>query len=159
MKNYLIRFGSGSPGSYTGLSPTMTLFSVIPGGSALIGPTLTEVPTSTGLYTFQYEPAATYSIAFICDGGTSLSNSDRYVPGILDPVQAVDDKLGFSQDSIGTTNIDPGSMYSMLFRLLENLEGDGNFNTSTGIWSIQTRGGTLLRNKTLVNSSGTVTKT
>jgi hypothetical protein len=157
VKNYLIRFGSGSPANYTGLSPTMSLFSVVPGYSALIGPTLSEIPTSTGLYTFQYEPLN--SIAFICDGGNTLSSGDRYVVGILDPIQAVDEKVGFSTDSIGTTNIDPPSIYGFVIRLLENLEGDGYFDKTAGLWNIESRGGTLLRQKTLVNATGNVTKT
>lgn len=156
-KNYLLRFGSGNPASFAGLSPTMTIFSMVPGGTALTGPAISELPTSTGLYTFAYAP--TLPIAFICDGGSALSSTDRYIVGILDPIQAVDDKVGFSFDSFGNTASDPTTLLGYAKRNLEFEEGNATFDKTTGAWDIYSRGSsTLLREKLLANSSGDVTK-
>lgn len=156
-KQYIVRFGSGSPASFSGLSPTLSLFCSVPGGSTLVGPTITEIPAATGLYTFAYAP--TLPIAFVVDGGGSLSSTDRFVVGVLDPIQAVDDKVGFSFDSIGSTAVDPTTLLGYVKRALEFWEGDGSFNKTTGAWEIYSRGSsTLLRSKVLSNSSGDITK-
>lgn len=157
-KQYIVRFGNGSPASYSGLSPTLSLFCSVPGGSTLVGPAISEIPTSTGLYTFAYAP--TLPIAFVCDGGNSLSSTDRFVVGVLDPIQAVDDKVGFSFDSYGSTSVDPTTLLGYVKRALEFWEGDGSFNKTTGAWEIYSRGAsTLLREKILSNAAGDITKT
>lgn len=156
-KNYLLRFGSGNPSGYAGLSPTMTVFKFVPGGSALVAPSISEIPTLTGLYTFAY--AATIPIAFVCDGGSGLSVSERYIVGILDPVQAVDQTIGQTYDSFGTTAIDPSTLMGYAKRSMEVQEGNATFNKTTGVWDIYSRGSsTLLREKTLENTSGNITK-
>lgn len=156
-KQYLLRFGSGNPASYSGLSPTLSLFCSVPGGTVMVGPTISEIPTATGLYTFAYDP--TLPISFVCDGGAALSSGDRFVVGILDPIQAVDAKVGFSFDSYGSTSSDPTTLLGYSKRNLEFQEGDATFNKTTGAWDIYSRGAsTLLREKTLTNTSGDVTK-
>ena len=164
MKTYIVVFGSGNPATYTGLSPTFTVFqnyivgASVPGWTTAAGPTITEIGAGVGLYSFQYEPLTPY--AFVCDGGSSLSNGDRYVKGILDPIQAVDEKVGFSTDSYGSSSVDPSSIYGFMHRFQEFLEGDSYFNKVTGQWTIYNRGtSTLLRTKNLVNSAGNVNKT
>jgi hypothetical protein len=123
----------------------------------MVGPTISEIPTATGLYTFAYDP--TLPISFVCDGGSSLSSGDRFVVGILDPVQAVDAKVGFSFNSFGSTSSDPTTLLGYAKRNLEFQEGDATFNKTTGAWDIYSRGAsTLLREKTLTNTSGDVTK-
>jgi hypothetical protein len=162
-KTYVVVFGSGNPASYTGLSPTMTVFqnyiagASTPGWTLATGPTLSEIASGTGLYSFQYNPLTPY--AFVCDGGAALLSTDRYVKGVLDPIQAVDERVGFSTDSFGSTAIDPASMYGYLKRALEFMEGNSSFDKTSGVWTIYSRGSsTLLTTKTLTNSSGNVTK-
>lgn len=67
-------------------------------------------------------------------------------------------RIGSTTSSFGSTSVDPGSVFGFLRRLQELQEGDANFNKSTGVWQIETRGGTLLREKTLANSATAVTK-
>lgn len=156
-KNYLMRFGTGNPTGYAGLSPTLIVFKSVPGGSNLVAPSVAEIPTSTGLYTFAYGP--TISIAFVADAGSGLSSSERYIVGVLDPVQAVDENIGQPYDSYGTTAIDPGTLMGYARRNLEVQEGDATFNKTTGTWDIYSRGAsTLLREKELENTSGNITK-
>jgi len=164
MKTYIVVFGSGNPANYSGLSPTFTVFNnyiagaSTPGWTVAAGPTITEIGAGIGLYSFQYEPLTPY--AFVCDGGVTLVNTDRYVKGILDPIQAVDEKVGFSTDSFGSSSVDPGSIYGYVKRFQEFMEGDSYFNKVTAVWTIFNRGSsTLLRTKNLVNSGGNVTKT
>lgn len=67
--------------------------------------------------------------------------------------------LGTTASSFGSTSVDPGTVMGYLKRLQELQEGDASFNKTTGVWSIQTRGGTLLQEKTVTNGANTVTKT
>lgn len=150
-KTYYLKFGSGDPRSYTGLSPTLVIFQSI-GGTAITGPTISEVSSGSGIYKFTYGPTA--SISFLADGGSSLANSDRYISGALDPIQAVDEVVGTTSDSYGSTSSDPSTLMGYSKRMQEFTEGDANFNKSTGLWSIYSRGSsTLLRTKTLSNNT------
>lgn len=153
-KDYWLQFGSGDPRSNTGLSPTFVIFQTV-GGTMLPGPAVTEPGASTGLYYFSY--GTTTSIAFTVDGGSGLSSSDRYITGVLDPIQVVDQRVGLSSDSFGDTAIIPATVLGMLNRNLEINEGNQEFNKTTGVWNIYNRGATtLIRSKTLSNSSSEV---
>lgn len=155
-KQFVLTFGSGNPASFTGLSPTLSIFSSAPGGSLITAPSITEI-NATGFYTFAYDP--TLPIIFLVDGGSNLQANDRYIKGILDPIQAVDAKVGFSFSTFGSTSIDPSTVLGYLKRNLEFEEGDSTFNKTTGEWVISSRGSsTILRDKTLTDSAGTVTK-
>lgn len=66
--------------------------------------------------------------------------------------------IGTTASSIGSTGVDPGDMMGYLKRLQELQEGDADFNKTTGVWQIESRGGTLLREKTLANTASAVTK-
>jgi hypothetical protein len=156
-KQYVLKFGSGDPTAYTGLAPTMTVFSA--GGlTSLVGPGISEIIAGQGLYFFSYGP--TQSITFKADGGAALAAGDRYIVGVLDPLQAVDEKLGNLTDSYGSTSADPGSVLGYLKRNQEFQEGNAVFTKSTGIWDIYSRGSTtLLREKALTNTTSAAGKT
>lgn len=160
MKSYLLKFGSGDPSSFTGLSPTFTLFlqgPTLPWGTpGVAAPGITEIASGTGLYTFVYN--ATLPFAFVADGGSGLASGDRYITGILDPIQAVDERVGFPGASIGSTNVDPVTLMGYAGRSQEVQEGNATFDKTTGSWAIQTRGGTTIQTKVLTNLSGSVTK-
>lgn len=151
-KTYYLKFGSGDPRSYTGLSPTFVIFQTLGGTAIASPPAITEVAASTGIYKFTYGPTA--SISFLSDGGAALASSDRYISGALDPIQAVDEVVGTTSDSYGSTNTDPTTVLGYAKRSLEFQEGDANYNKSTGTWNIYNRGSTtLLRSKTLSNNT------
>lgn len=172
-KQYVLRFGTNPPGDYVGLSPTFTSFVSILAGTSLAPPGITSLAPAgaTGLYYFTYAPSL--AISFIVDGGSTLSNQERYITGILDPIQAVNEQcdaiiaqgatlttiVGNTASSYGSTNVDPSTVFGMLKRLEEWNEGDATFNKSSGQWEIFSRGAsTLLRVKTLENSTTTVEK-
>jgi hypothetical protein len=151
MKSYYLKFGTGDPVNYTGLSPTFSIFSAS-GVTAITAPGITETPAGSGLYSFTYGP--TTSILFKCDGGAALSGSDRYIVGTLDPIQAVDEKVGTSTDSIGSTATDPSTVLGYLRRSQEFLEGNATFTKSTGVWQVYSRGSSqLLMQKSLTNTT------
>lgn len=157
MKSYWAKFGSGNASDNTGLTPTFTIFSV-QGLTAISAPGITETPSGSGLYKFQYDP--TLPIIFALDGGAALDSTARYVYGVLDPIQAVDEKVGTLSDSYGTTAIDPQSVLGYLKRNQEFQEGNATFTKSTGTWNIYTRGSSaLLREKTLANNTTEASKT
>lgn len=155
-KTYVIKFGTGNPANFSGLTPTFTIFSSF-GLTSITAPGITETPASSGLYQFVYGP--TVPIVFKIDGGSSLSDSDRYIPNVLDPIQAVDEKVGTLSDSFGSTAVDPTTLMGYLKRLQEFMEGNATFIKSTGIWSVFSRGSTTqLASKTLTNTSTSATK-
>lgn len=155
-KDYILQFGTGNPAGFTGLSPTFIVFKETVSENDVVAPVISEV-ASVGLYKFAYGP--TLSITFVVDGGSSLSASDRYISGALDPIQAVDNKVGFVTDSYGTNVVDPETIFGYVKRAMEFNEGDADFDKTTGQWQILSRGAsTLLREKTLQNNSGSVTK-
>lgn len=185
-KVYWLKFGQGSPADTSGLSPTFTVFRSHTGG-VVSPPGITQVIASYGLYQFEYTPS--FPIVFVADGATTgLTNANRYLTGSLDPLDLVNERLaevgstligigstlsgigntvssfdtsvlGTTASSFGSTSVDPGSVMGYLKRLQENLEGDSNFNKTTGVWQIMTRGGTLLQEKTVTNAANAVTKT
>lgn len=199
-KSYFFQLGSANPATYTGLAPTMTIFSAN-GLTAVAAPGITETPAASGFYRFIYGP--TLPMVFKVDGTASvIVNADRFVKGVLDPAQAIDEQvsalgttiiatgatlvaigvtvaaigttlsamgttfallpasIGSTASSFGSTSTDPGTIYGYLMRLQELMEGNAVFNKSTGVWDMYSRGSsTLLREKTLTNSSSQATKT
>lgn len=157
-KTYWLRFGSGNPQSFSGLTPTLSTF-ITEGGTNLIGPTISEVGASTGLYKFIYDASPTFATGFVADGGAALASTDRYIAGVLDPISAVDQVLGFPMDSFGSTSIDPATAFGFLKRALEFWEGNATFIKQTGSWNIYSRGSsTLLREKALTNNTTLASK-
>lgn len=157
MKTYGIVFGTGDSRPYTGLSPTFILFFNATTGATLAPPGITETLAGSGMYSFFYGP--TFSIFFQVDGGAILNDSIRYVKGVLDPIQAVDEKVGTIDDSFGTTSADPTTLLGYAKRNLEFDEGNAVFDKTTGTWDIYSRGSsTLLREKILTNTTTEATK-
>lgn len=156
-KHYYLKFGSGDSVNFTGLTPTFTIFAAN-GVTALTPPGITESPAGSGLYGFIYGP--TQSILFKADGGAALSTSDRYISAALDPVQAVDEKVGYVTDSFGSTGTDPSTLMGYSKRNQEFNEGNATFIKATGIWDVYTRGSsTLLMEKSLTNTTTAAGKT
>ena len=150
-KLFYLSFGNQNPASYTGLSPTFTLFSWN-GLTALVGPTITELPVGSGIY--QFQAGTTQSIAFVCDGGMTLANNVRYIVGSLDPVLSIDQTIGYATDSFGNTATDPTTLFGQAKRNQEFNEGDKVFTKATGLWDIFNRGSsTLLIEKSLTNTT------
>ncbi len=110
-KQYVVQFAvPGAPSLLAGFSPTFLQFRVVPGGGSTTPPGITEIPTSTGLFYFTYDPVS--PIAFVIDGGASLQLSARYIAGSLDPVQKVDEQLtgqGNTLRAIGSSLIALGN--------------------------------------------------
>ena len=103
-KYYGVRLGAIENGaSYTGLSPTMSLVWALAAGTTLPGVSVTEITQNPGFYYFQY--GATSPVMFRIDFGSGLASGLRYVEGVLDPVQSVDQSLA----NQGTTLTAAGS--------------------------------------------------
>lgn len=119
-KSYWLQFGSGNPASFTGLTPTLTTFAAN-GITAITAPGVTEIPAGTGLYRFIYGP--TLPMIFIADGGATLSTSNRYLSGVLDPVDAVDEQataIGVTLSAVGSTSSAIGVTLSATATVLGN---------------------------------------
>lgn len=154
-----IKFGSGNPQTYAGLSPTFIIF-IDNSGATYAPPSIAEIGVSTGFYGFSYTPSATFTIFFTVDGGASIVDSgSRFVSGSIDPVANVDQQLGFSADSYGTTAA-PSTVFGFVKRANEQFQSVATFSKTTGIWSVYAAGtSTLLMSKTLANSLAETTKT
>lgn len=156
--NYIVQFGATT---WTGLSPTFTMFAVVPGGGSTTPPGVTEIPTASGLYYFTYTPLS--SIAFILDAGVTALSTSRLITGSLDPSQTIYDSLGNTASSFGSTATDPSTVFGFLKRLMEFNEGDSLFTKTTGVWDIYARGNTVgastqLTSKTLADNGSIVSK-
>ncbi len=142
MSTYLVQFGNGNPSAYTGLSPTFIQFVAIGVGSTT-PPGITEVPTTTGLYYFNYTPLS--AVAFVLDGTATIPNSAiRYVSGLLDvensQVGLMATLMGGLADSFGSTLADPTTIVGYLKRLQEFNEGNNVFTKTSGSMQYWSRG-------------------
>jgi len=156
---YFLTFASGDPRPLAGLSPTFLIYKDQTGVDVLPTPVISSVGASTGIYFFQATPSATFSIAFLVDGGSAVSDSSaRYLKGSIDPIANVDQQLGFSNSSYGTTLL-PSTVSGLAQRIVQLFEADANFNKTTGVWSNVARGtSTVLMTKTLTNNVTETTK-
>jgi len=107
---YTVVFGASA---VSGLAPTFVTFKTITNANAT-PPSISEIGTS-GLYLFQYDASLT-QIAFSCWGATtSLSFSDQYVYGFLDPQDTFGVTLnaayaaGVTGVALGTTSVALGT--------------------------------------------------
>lgn len=157
-KTYGLVFTTSDPRTTTGLTPTLIQFWDMATGGTLPPPGITELFVGSGVYQFSY--AATGPVYFLADGGSIVADTDRYLEGILDPIQSVDERLGTVADSFGSTSVDPTTVLGYLKRLQEWLEGNANFAKSTGTWQVFSRGSsTMLQQKALTNTTSSATKT
>jgi hypothetical protein len=90
---------------------------------------------SSGIYTFQYAPSPTFMVIYTADAGPALPSPDRYVTGVLDPIAAVDEKVGNLNDNIGGTLVEPNSVLGFVLRNYAMQEGDALFNKGSGVWT------------------------
>lgn len=159
-KTYFVSFNTVGPANqYAGLSPTFTTF-ITEFGALLPSPSIAEVGSSTGMYVFRYTPSTTQAIVFEVDGGSVITAiADRYVDGTLDPIQAVDQTVGYPTDSYGTTVL-PGTVFGYVQRTVQETESDAFFDKTTGVWTNYAKGtSTILYQKNLTNNPGSATKT
>jgi hypothetical protein len=126
-------------------------------GTPVLPPGISEILTGSGFYNFSI--AVTTTIEFLAYSGGSLSATDSYIKGVLDPVLAVDQQIGQPTDSFGSTNIDPTTLFGHANRRQEFDEGAAVYNKSTTLWDVSSRGSsTLLMEKTLTNTSTLASK-
>lgn len=94
--------------------------------------------------------------------GTSITAQAVTILSYLPTLSAVNATIigliGTAASAIGSTSVDPTDLFGYLKRAQEFREGNQTFSKTSGVWSISSRGNTLLATKTLSNSSTTVTK-
>jgi hypothetical protein len=97
--------------------------------------------------------------------GTAQTNMGSTLVAYGDTLLAIGVTSGAANAFIGTTASDhggvsllPTNLMGYVKRIHENLEGNASYAKSTGVWSINTKGGTLLATKTLTNTSTTASK-
>lgn len=133
-KQYSVFFGNTA---ITGLHPTFSTFNVIGQGSTT-PPGITETPTSSGLYSFQYD--ALNAINFIIDGFTTQLANSRYVFGQLDPSDIVYEFVGNTLYPMGVSSLAYGnsltaqgvSLNAIGVSILSALTGASSINTLIG---------------------------
>jgi hypothetical protein len=99
---YFMRFGSGDPRQYSGISPTFLIFRQLD-GSNVSPPPIAQVGLSSGIYGFTF--GVTMPITFLADAATtSPGTAGRYVTGDLDPKDSID-YTGQTLMALGTTSV------------------------------------------------------
>lgn len=106
-KTYWFTFSTQDPRTYTGLAPTFVQF-VNQIGQTLAPPGITESPVGFGFYRSNYTVGASTSIAFLVDGGATLSSTVRYIVGNIYESESLD-TLGATLSQIGTNLTNTGS--------------------------------------------------
>lgn len=130
MKNYSVRFGTGDPRTFSGLSPTLLLFFNLSSGATILGPTFTEGLTGTGIYTFQW--GTTTPIAFLADAATTSPGSGRYVTGQLDPEDR-SDEYGNTLTALGNSNVALStSLLAIGNTIMSNVGSNASFSVILG---------------------------
>lgn len=155
-KEYWLKFKLSDGSLFSGASPTFVLFQ-FENGSTGVPPGVTERISGTGAYQFNFS-GSTLSVFFRVDGGASLTNDRRYIEGVLDPLLTLDQKIGTSTDAIGSTSVDPSTIFGYVKRSQEWQEGNATFIKANGQWNVASRGNTLLAVKTLVNNTTAASK-
>jgi len=168
LKTFGVVFTTGDPSVHTGLVPVFNKFKTI-SGTAVATPTISEL-SSDGLYHFAATLLPNEVIYFVMDGATTSLGGNRYVSGLLDPKDSIDQQLTDHSSTlsalIGTTSslfgddaTDPPDIFGYLKRCLEWQEGDAVYNKTTGVWSSTDRAGlTTIASKTLTSDDTNVTK-
>ncbi len=163
-KSYWFTFSTQDPRTYTGLAPTFVQFANQL-GQTLSPPGITESPLGFGFYRADYTVGLSTSIAFLVDGGATLTASVRYITGNIFEQNSLDTLgttlltvaniaplIGSTVSSFGSTSVDPSTVFGYLRRSQEVQEGNQSFLKSTGQWSILSRGSSTLLATKLLNS-------
>lgn len=92
--------------------------------------------------------------------GTTLVAQGATIVAIGNTVLSINAAgIGSTASTFGSTSADPDTLFGYMKRIQELIEGNQDFNKSTGSWEMWSRGSsTLLRLKTLTNSTSGVTK-
>lgn len=97
---------------------------------------------------------------------TGINNSGTTLVGIGTSLAALSvssmsfaGSLGTPSSSIGSTGIDPTTIFGFLMRAQEMAEGNQTYTKATGTLDFFTRGATMIREKTISDSSSSTTKT
>lgn len=94
--------------------------------------------------------------------GTSLAafeTGGATLVGIGNTIAAMSVLLGTQTSAYGSTASDPTTVFGFLIRAQELAEGNQVYTKSTGVFQMFTRGATLLRQKTISDTSSQTTKT
>lgn len=152
-------FHPTDPRTYPSLAPTFLTFKRLDTQADVTPPGITQLST-TGVYMFPF--GITTQMYFLIDGITTNSGNDRYVYGILDPADQIDlsinTLIGTTSSSFGTTSVDPATLFGYLRRAQEYAEGIQTFTKASGVWDIKSRGGTLITQKTLADTTTSTTR-
>jgi len=96
----------------------------------------------------------------IVNMGVTLVGIGNTVSGIGLTVGNLGGLIGSTASSYGSTSTDPSTIFGFLIRAQEFREGNSTYTKATGILDFYSRGSsTLLREKTISDSSTTTTKT
>jgi hypothetical protein len=100
------------------------------------------------------------SASFAAFQNTAIALGTTAVAGYLGLSSPLMLAIGTTASSFGSTSVDPGSLFGFLRRAQEMAEGNQTYTKTSGILDFYSRGSsTLLREKTISDSTATTTKT
>lgn len=129
-------------------------------GVSLFALGTTNVAIGTTLFGYGVSTIAlgTTTVAGLNNLGSTLVGIGNTAIGFGISTLALGNFIGSTASSIGTTLIDPTTVFGFLMRNQEMTEGNQTYTKSTGVLDLFTRGATLLREKTITDTSTTTTK-
>jgi hypothetical protein len=98
-------------------------------------------------------------LAFASGQGSSTTAIGSTLVAVGNTLTALAGFIGSTASSYGSTGIDPTTVFGFLIRAQEMREGNQTYTKSTGVLDFFTRGGTLIREKTISDTSTQTTKT
>ena len=147
-----------------------TLISLSSGSVLALGTTLVAIGnTLTSVATVQLATGTSISVLALgstltaigtaqTNMGTTLVAIGNTMGTIGTSFAAILTVLGGPGDSFGGITTQPTTIYGIVQRVQEDMEGTATFDKATGTWTIMSRGGSLLATRTLANTASTITK-
>lgn len=156
-----VSFSQSNPSTYPSLAPTLVTFMNMLDGTTIAGPGVTQL-AGTGIYMFAHQTSTPFY--FKMDAITTSTASDRYVYGVLGPIQQVDIQLTQLATTLASYNSSAGANFSTLTAYSVSLTATSSTLVAIGTTTISLIGtGTtnsaeiLLRIGTTASSYGTTT--
>jgi hypothetical protein len=143
-------------GATTGLATSERYIAGVFDPQDMFGASLTGIGVSVAAIGVSLNALGASVIAF----GASLGAIGTSVIAMGNTLSALNTNVGTTSSSFGSTAVDPTTVMGFLMRSMEVQEGNQNYAKASGVLSIYSRGSsTLLRSKTIADSTSETTKT
>lgn len=141
-----VSFSQDNPSNYTSLAPTFITFMNMLDGTTITPPGITQL-AFTGIYMFAHQTSTPFY--FKLDAITVSTSTDRYVYGVLGPIQQVDIQLSQLSSTLAAYNSTIGANFSTLTAYSSSLTALGVTANAFGATNIALNTSQIAQGNTL----------